>query len=69
LKALARQRSVVTETLQTPDRRRCERCGRVERWDADAVTWTVAAGEAGPRVGSRHCVHEWDIDGTFRPFP
>jgi len=47
-------------TVDPPERRRCERCGRVERWDGRV--W-VAAGQA----GSPHCVHEWDITGSYNP--
>ena len=45
--------------LRTPDRRRCERCGRVERWDATAFAWRARD------RGTVNCIHEWDIDGTF----
>lgn len=66
--------------LRTPEERECERCGRRERWDADVETWRVAnrdpgesdesdsdGGDAEGAVGDVHCVHEWDIDGSFRP--
>ncbi len=53
--------------LRTPDRRECLRCGRTERWDPEAETWTVPS-DAEDAVGRRHCIHEWDITGSFRPF-
>lgn len=49
-------------TLRRPTERSCERCGRSERWDEDAVTWVV---EDDP--GNVYCIHEWDINGTFVP--
>ncbi|MDS0292766.1 HEWD family protein [Halogeometricum luteum] len=55
-------------TLRTPTERTCERCGRVERWDGVETTWTVAEEGGEKRVGSRYCIHEWDINGTFAPF-
>jgi len=50
--------------LRKPDERECERCGRREVWDDDHVTWRVADDDA---HGDVHCVHAWDIDGSFRP--
>ena len=58
----------MTQTLRTPDRRSCELCGRTEVWDEDSGAWRVAAGDDGPEVGSLHCIHEWDINGSFAPF-
>ena len=55
-------------TLQTPDERSCELCGRVEAWDESAVTWRVATTDGEPQAGSLHCIHEWDINGSFVPF-
>ena len=43
-------------------------CGCVEPWDADAGTWRVAATDGEPQVGSLHCIHEWDVNGSFMPF-
>lgn len=54
--------------LRTPTERVCERCGRRERWDAEADAWLVVRDDDGPAVGSVHCVHEWDINGRFLPF-
>jgi hypothetical protein len=52
-------------TLEPPTERVCERCGRTEVWDEDVKTW-VAAGES-DQVGAPHCLHEWDINGTYNP--
>jgi hypothetical protein len=49
--------------IRRPDRRECERCGRIERWDEDADAWRVD-----DAVGDVYCIHEWDINGTFLPF-
>ena len=46
--------------IDPPERRRCERCGRVERWDGRA--WAAAG-----QVGSPHCIHEWDITASYNP--
>jgi hypothetical protein len=52
-----------------PEKRECERCGRVGVWDEDRGTWTVATGESGaPLAGDPYCLHEWDINGTYNPF-
>jgi len=59
--------------LRKPDERECERCGRREVWDDDRDTWRVADGDdvadapGDGAVGAVHCVHEWDIDGSYRP--
>ncbi|MFW5939656.1 MAG: HEWD family protein [Halolamina sp.] len=50
----------MSDVLRTPERRNCERCGRVERYD-DADGWEV------DRTGEKFCIHEWDIDGAFVP--
>lgn len=50
--------------IDPPDRRSCERCGREEVWSDGRGTWVVADG-ADP--GNPHCVHAWDITGTYNP--
>ena len=55
--------------LRTPDRRTCDRCGRQEQWDGAETTWRVATVDGERRVGRVHCIHEWDINGSFPPFP
>jgi hypothetical protein len=49
----------MSDLLRTPDRRSCERCGRVEDYD-DSV-WRAK------RLGDVYCIHEWDINGAFVP--
>lgn len=51
----------MSDLLRTPERRTCERCGRLERYDDDAGIWRA------DRPGEVNCIHEWDIDGTFVP--
>jgi len=53
--------------IEPPRERRCERCGRQETWEEQRETW-VADGEDGPRArGEPHCVHVWNITGTYNP--
>lgn len=54
-------------TIVPPVRRTCERCGRVERWDDDRPAWVAATVDGEKRRGEPHCVHEWDITGTYNP--
>jgi len=49
--------------IDPPRERECERCGRTERWDEDRETWVGGA----ERPGEPHCVHVWDITGTYNP--
>ncbi|NHN40868.1 hypothetical protein G9C85_04365 [Halorubellus sp. JP-L1] len=63
--------------LRKPEGRECERCGRREVWDDRHDTWRVASDDRDDNgdgnsadadaIGDVHCVHEWDIDGSFRP--
>lgn len=53
------QSSTMAGQLRTPDRRTCERCDRVERWDEETFRWRAT------EAGMVNCIHEWDIDGTF----
>lgn len=55
-------------TLVPPTERVCERCGRRDVWDEDKETWVAADSENESELGNPHCVHEWDINGTFNPF-
>jgi hypothetical protein len=52
-------------TIEPPRKRQCERCGRVETWDEESGTWVGAGGDA--ERGDPHCVHEWDITGSYNP--
>lgn len=49
--------------IEPPQRRQCERCGRTERWDDSTLCWQVDDGQ----VGRSHCIHEWDITGSYDP--
>ncbi len=53
--------------VRTPTARRCERCNRVEYWDDDLEAWQIDSEDGEKCVGSPHCLHEWDINGTFDP--
>jgi hypothetical protein len=53
--------------LRKPDRRTCELCGRSERWDDGEGAWRVRAADGERLTGGVHCIHQWDIDGTFSP--
>ena len=54
--------------LRTPEERSCDLCDRVEIWDDDAGTWRVVTTDGELQVGSLHCIHEWDVNGSFLPF-
>jgi len=54
--------------LRRPTRRRCEHCGRRERWDEADESWVVVREDGEPRAGNVYCLHEWDINGSFAPF-
>ena len=62
VKRAADQSSGVTERLIPPRERACERCGRRDTWDERAENWCI------DRAGRPHCIHEWDINGTYSPF-
>ncbi|OVE86257.1 HEWD family protein [Natronolimnobius baerhuensis] len=53
--------------VRSPTARVCERCGREERWDDELGAWQLARKDGKKLVGSPHCLHEWDINGTFNP--
>lgn len=52
-------------TIRKPTKRACEVCGRRERWEPEEETWVIASSD---EVGDPHCIHEWDINGTFLPY-
>ncbi len=54
--------------LRTPQQRECERCGRHEIWDSSDDCWRIATEDGERLSGNLHCIHEWDIDGAFRPY-
>lgn len=51
-------------SIRKPTRRECERCGRREAWQEGSESWTIDA----DAIGDPHCIHEWDINGTFLPY-
>ncbi|RZV08187.1 hypothetical protein BDK88_3152 [Natrinema hispanicum] len=53
--------------VRTPTARVCEICGRSEVWDDDLEAWQLAREDGDKQVGNPHCLHEWDINGTFNP--
>lgn len=55
------------ETLRKPRERSCELCGREEHWSDEEDIWTVVRRDGEPVVGNLHCIHEWDINGSFIP--
>jgi len=50
-----------------PSERVCERCGRHDEWDDDAGTWRIVTEDSEKQVGNPHCLHEWDINGSYNP--
>ena len=55
------------ETITPPRERECNRCGRQDVWDDTTETWVAATVDGERRRGIPHCLHEWDIDGTYSP--
>lgn len=53
--------------LRKPTVRKCELCGREERWDETVDAWQLASEDGKKLAGNPHCLHEWDINGTFNP--
>jgi hypothetical protein len=50
-----------------PRERACERCGRRDVWSDDQQSWVIAVEDGEKQAGRPHCLHEWDINGTFNP--
>jgi hypothetical protein len=57
----------MTEVIP-PTERRCERCGRHDEWDPEADAWLIVTDDGEKQVGNPHCLHEWDINGSYNPF-
>ena len=57
----------MSATVRTPRSRTCEQCGRAERWDEDVDAWQLQVEDGEKLAGNPHCIHEWDINGTFNP--
>lgn len=55
-------------TIRKPTNRECEICGRRETWEASGESWVIDTSDGEPAVGDPHCIHEWDITGTFLPY-
>ncbi|MFC6716722.1 HEWD family protein [Natrialbaceae archaeon GCM10025810] len=53
--------------LRKPTERECERCERAEVWDEELAAWQIAREDGEKLAGNPHCIHEWDINGTFNP--
>ena len=53
------------ETIIPPKERQCERCGRMEVWSDEKQTWIAL--ERDDALGRPHCLHEWDINGSYNP--
>lgn len=53
--------------VNRPTARECERCGRLERWDGTLGAWQIDRPDGKRLAGNPHCIHEWDINGTFTP--
>ena len=53
--------------VRRPTARECERCDRHEHWDEELGAWQIATEDGEKQVGNPHCIHEWDINGTFNP--
>lgn len=51
-----------SEPLVPPQERECVLCGRQDVWSDEGTNWRIA------REGDAHCIHEWDINGTYTPF-
>ncbi|MFC6732777.1 MULTISPECIES: HEWD family protein [unclassified Haladaptatus] len=56
------------ETIVPPRERTCERCGRHDVWDDATENWRIATVDGTKAAGNAHCIHEWDINGTYNPF-
>lgn len=54
-------------TIDPPNERVCERCGRQDEWDDQTETWYIVTEDGDKQVGNPHCLHEWDINGNYNP--
>jgi hypothetical protein len=50
-----------------PTERECLRCGRRDVWSGEETTWVAAEVDGEHRVGTPHCLHDWDINGSYNP--
>lgn len=58
--------STMTEIVP-PTERTCERCGRRDVWDDSASSWVITVEDGEKNAGNAHCLHEWDINGSYNP--
>ncbi|WP_338728854.1 HEWD family protein [Haladaptatus sp. DJG-WS-42] len=56
------------ETIVPPRERTCLQCGRADVWDDAVENWRIATIDGEKRIGTPHCIHEWNINGTYNPF-
>ena len=50
-----------------PTERACTSCGRRDVWDEATENWVIAREDGERQAGNPHCIHEWDINGTYSP--
>lgn len=50
-----------------PTERECERCGRKDVWDDETEHWAIVVEDGERRAGEPACIHEWDINGQYKP--
>lgn len=50
-----------------PSERECLRCGRRDVWSDGESTWVVVEEDGQRPTGAPHCLHDWDINGTYNP--
>lgn len=55
-------------SIRTPSKRVCEVCGRTEEWNPTKESWVITTVDGQSVVGDPHCIHEWDINGSFSPY-
>lgn len=56
-----------TREIRAPTVRRCERCGRIEQWNSSQSAWICRRPDENRLPETRHCIHEWDVTGSFCP--
>ena len=59
--------SGMSANIVPPERRTCQVCGRTDVWDDEVQNWVIATEDGERRVGDKHCIHEWDINGRYNP--
>lgn len=53
--------------VQPPSQRECLRCGRRDTWSDAAATWVAVEEDGECLRGRPHCLHDWNINGSFNP--